>query len=234
MRINGWDISSANGKQWAVIHNAGYTIKSNSVWNEGAPAPLLFDSYCGLKTKQITIKVTGSTREAALTNCSKIAGALTGVVDIEFDNYSHRFRGNVTSITHSEFDKRKLSHRLVIKVDGFEYGGTVSADVSGSTAFSLNCNGTMATPAILDITATQNIVTSVLITGFGKQSIELKKMMAGDHVIINGETGIITKNGLPNSDVVVWSRPVLKPGVTNITVGSNSFTFIVKHSPRYM
>lgn len=234
MKINGWNISAAGGKQWAVKHNAGYTIKNNSSWEAGAAAPLLLDGYVGNKKKVITIKVTGASREAALINCSTIAGKCIGVVDIEFDNYSKKFKGNVTGITHSEFDSKKKSHRLEITVEGYEYGTAVSTSNNNKTSFSINCAGTMNTPAILELTSSQNIVTTVTITGFGNSSILLKKVLSGDKIIINGETGIVTKNGSPNSDVEVWALPVLKPGSNSITIGSSAFTFKVTHSPRYM
>ena len=69
MKINGWDISGAQAKQWNVI--PGFSnIENESEWQRGSPLPFFVNGSIGWKTIQITFLVYGSGRNEILQNCS--------------------------------------------------------------------------------------------------------------------------------------------------------------------
>ena len=56
MKINGWDISGAQAKQWNVI--PGFSnIENESEWQRGSPLPFFVNGSIGWKTIQITFLV---------------------------------------------------------------------------------------------------------------------------------------------------------------------------------
>ena len=63
MKINGWDISGAQAKQWNVI--PGFSnIENESEWQRGSPLPFFVNGSIGWKTIQITFLVYRSCKTA--------------------------------------------------------------------------------------------------------------------------------------------------------------------------
>lgn len=53
MKINGWDISEVQAKQWNV--NPGFSdVENESEWQRGSPLPFFAGNFVGFKTVQIT------------------------------------------------------------------------------------------------------------------------------------------------------------------------------------
>mgnify|MGYP000724344964 FL=1 len=69
MKINGWDISGAQARQWNVTPDFS-SIENESEWQRGSPLPFFVNGSIGFKTIQITFLVYGADRNEILQNCS--------------------------------------------------------------------------------------------------------------------------------------------------------------------
>ena len=92
MKINGWDISGAQARQWNVT--PGFSnIENESEWQRGSPLPFFTTGSIGFKTLQITFLVYGSGRNKILQNCSTLLSKMMSEsVILELDKFEHKLR----------------------------------------------------------------------------------------------------------------------------------------------
>ena len=103
----------------------------------------------------------------------------------------------------------------------------------------LTNTGTLLTPAVVKITPVINL-TDITLTGLTRntitgeeKNITVKNLTNGKAVIIDGETGLITENGVNKySDVDLWDLPSLIPGANKITANKD-INITVQYKPRY-
>lgn len=251
MKINGWDISGAQARQWNVIPGFS-SIENESEWQRGSPLPFLSKNYTGFKTIQIVLLVYGSDRKQILQNCSTLLAKMSESDIFEFDGFTHKFCGVMTkhSITENPLGRRRVTankvSKLIVEISCYEYaeqpdGSPFSESASGMMETTVTNAGNIWTPCIVEITPKVGIA-NLTITGINQNpdtgerlQVVLRKLNVGKKVVLDGETGLITENGVNKSaDVDIWSLPALMPGANRITLDSTWTDITVKYRPRFM
>lgn len=98
----------------------------------------------------------------------------------------------------------------------------------------INVTGNIETPALIEIIPSISLV-DLTLTGFDEDPIKIKNLVAGKKIIINGEDGIVTVDGVNKyADTEMWNFPSLKPGANIITVDKSSVDITIKYKPRYI
>lgn len=66
-------------------------------------------------------------------------------------------------------------------------------------------------------------------------TIEIRNITPGKTIVINGETGLITEEGIVKiDDVDIWALPTIQPGENQITTNNNWLSIVVRYEPRFM
>ena len=241
MQINGIDISRWHARQWAVsIGN--HAITNNSEWNRGSPDPFLIGGTVGFKTIKLTLLIKDSTREVMTLDRSNIVAALLEPVDITLDGFAHKFRvvlSKDASFEESVNYRQDRWHKLTLELQCDEYGPKLSG--SGTTTVSIVNPGNLNTPAVLELLPSISTI-PVTIRGICRDPltgeddpITVRNLTTDKKVIIDGETGLITQEGVQKAgDVDFWELPVLAPGENTITCDNTNITMTIKFKPRYM
>lgn len=241
MRIDGWDISNADARQWNVTPGF-HSVKNESEWSRGSPEPVLMDCEIGFKpiTIGLLVKKEGG-RQKILARCSDILSRLLRPVELELDGFEHNFYGVLTKHSHAEKVKERW-HVLTLTFDVYEHAKTEFVQTfSGSMNISIVNDGNIITPATIEVTP-QIGAASIKMTGICRDKytgedlpVEIRNLIAGESVILNGVDGIMTQAGaLKAGDVDIWGVPSLIPGANKITVNNNRMDIKVKFYPRYM
>lgn len=228
MKINNWNITNAQAKQWNVT-KGHHQINSPSEWDAGALLPVLVKNRIGFQTWTIVLLVYGSSREDIQNNTSLILSKMLGPVDIELDGFTRKFYGILTNHAVEESSKKRF-HQLTLTLEGYEYSAQVTA--SGSSSIAVTNPGTLDSPCILTIAPTQ-AAGSITISGFAGGSVKVTDVTSGKNIVINGETGVITEDGVLK-DYNIWKLPAIKPGSSTLNVSSSFATITVAFKPRYM
>lgn len=252
MKINGWDISGAQTKQWNVT--TGFSnIENESEWKRGSPLPFFMTGSIGFKTLQITFLVYGSGRNEILQNCSTlISKMMSESVILELDEFDHKFCGYLVKHDFAENPLGRLRvtsnrlSKLTVEFSCYEYseqpdGSPFSESASGMLETVVTNAGNIWTPCIVEITPKVG-TEKLTVTGINynpdtgeKLQVVIRNLTTNKTVILDGETGKITEAGANKSaDVDIWSLPVLAPGTNRITLDSTWMDIKVKYRPRFM
>ena len=251
MKINGWDISGAQAKQWNVI--PGFSnIENESEWQRGSPLPFFVNGSIGWKTIQITFLVYGSGRNEILQNCSTLLSKMSESVILELDKFDHKFCGFLSKhdFTENPLGRLKVTSNRLSKltVDFFCYefaeqpdGSPFSESASGMLETVVTNPGNIRTPCMVEITPKVGIGQLTIAginrnpdTGENLQAV-IRNLTTNSVVILDGESGKITEDGANKAaDVDIWSLPALLPGTNQITLDSTWVDLTVKYRPRFM
>ena len=229
MTINGWEISEAGAKQASVVW--GYSgITPKSVWTPGSPIPVLLAPQPGFKPLQVILAVEGNGRDAIRNNISLILSKLMTEVEIVLDRIEHTFHGTLKSYTAEE-SSRKRWHKLTLNLEGYETGTEVT--VSGTGSVTMLNPGTAETPLVITLTPTAGIsAVTVSIPGAG-WTASFANLGSGTPVEINGETGLITENGVLK-EAEITKLPAIMPGTSVLGCSSQMVNMSVTFRPRYL
>lgn len=244
MKINGWDISNANAKQWNVTLGH-HSVSNNSEWVRGSPVPAIFGNELGFKSLKIVFLVFGENREDILNNRSILLSHLIEPAELSLDGFLHKFYGVLTKITPEETVMRRW-HKLTLEFNCYEYatqadGTPFSVSASGAQTITVSNQGNILTPAILEITP-QIGTSAIRLSGICREPetgndlpVTVRELTTGNTVILDGESGLITQNGeIKSADVDIWALPTLLPGSNTITVDSDRMDLTIKFRPRFM
>lgn len=238
MLINGWDIADARGKQWNVVIGH-HSVSSNSEWTKGSPVPVMLKNEIGFKTAEITMLVYGDNRDDILNNRSIILSHLLSPVDLELDGFSHKFCGIMTKCEPEETVMNRW-HRLTLSFNCFEYADEIVSSFSGSTTITMENPGDILTPLVIEIVPQIGAATMTM-TGICRDAgtgedlpVTIKNLVTGEKVILDGETGLFTKNGALTGNIEIWQVPTLLPGENKITIDNNRMDLKLSFCPRFM
>lgn len=239
MLIGTWDISKANAKQRSV--KIGHsTIKNSSEWPRGHPVPIMGSNDIGFKPLTVTMWVYGNDREDIINNRSSILSHFLEPVELTLDGFKHKFYGILAKATTEETVMDRW-HRLTLELNCFEFEEHDPVTFSGSTTILLSNKGNIFTPVIIEIIP-QIGAASITLSGICRDydtgedlPVTIRNLETGKKVIIDGETGLITRDGkLMAEDIDIWSLPALLPGENKITVNNNRVDITVKFRLRFM
>lgn len=212
MTINGINVNSFGAYQFKVT--IGHSdIKDSSEWEPHAALPYLAATGISLKTLDITLNLKGTSREEIIRKRSDLLALCTDIADIKLDGFTHRFRGVMAGHKETEVTKWRW-HQIDITLSCYEYGEDITETGTGS--LTIQNPGNMKSPAVIVITPSIN--GTIYLAGLLDDEIEIKNVSAGDTIIINGKTGMITDNDTVKAgDVDLWDLPAAGPGETLLT-----------------
>lgn len=149
MRINGWDISEAKGRQARFI-NGHHAITNGSVWNAGSNRPIFQRGQMGFKTFTLELWVKGNGYQEIVENRGEILSRLLGEVTLEPDWTTHKFQAALKKYSMEESSKQRF-HVLTLEFDGYEYIESEPFTIEVSTTFAIINTGTAPTPVTLEL-----------------------------------------------------------------------------------
>lgn len=249
MKINGWDIVEvgARVKQWNIVPGF-HSISNDSEWIRGSPAPVLLKNKLGFKNLKVTILVRADrNRQAILGQCSEILAHLLEPVELELDDFEHRFYGVLAKHSLEEnplgipWLKYNRASMLTLEFNCYEYSEEEAKIGSGTSEIAINNPGNILTPAIIEVTP-QIGAASIVLTGICRNHdtgedlpVTIKNLETGKTVVLDGENGLFTQDGeLKAGDIEIWDVPTLLPGENKITVNNNRMDIVVRYRPRFM
>lgn len=240
MKINGWDISEADARQWNVTPDF-CSINNDSEWTSGSLTPEITKNKIGFKLLKIVLLIKTGNRQKNLERCSKILSYLLDPVELELDGFEHKFYGILKKSTHTETVMNRW-HTLTLEFECYEYGDEISFNFDGTheKTMTINNPGNILTPAKISVLPTVG-VSALTIKGISRNIVTdeaydiVIRDTGTDEIILDGETGLITQNGeLKAGDVEIWELPSLKPGENVIELDCSGMNVTVSFRPRYM
>lgn len=152
------------------------------------------------------------------------------VSTIRFETLDNYYSGSITGTSIG--DKPFGFEVLGVEMDVYEHEQEEVTTFTGLSTETILLLSNSPTPVILELTPTANIAT-LHIEGFG-EAITLSNLTAGTTVVINGEIGKVTENGINKyADYDSWGFPKLIPGENLITLSESTLSVLVRFSPRW-
>ena len=151
-------------------------------------------------------------------------------VEIMLDGLEHTFHGTLKSFSAEE-SSRKRWHKLTLNLEGYETG--VAVTVSGTSSVTLSNPGTAETPIVITLTPAAGISAVTVSIPRAGWTASLTNLGSGTPVVINGETGLITENGVLK-EAALTKLPAIKPGTSVLGCSSQMVGMSVTFKPRYL
>lgn len=185
--------------------------------------------------KKITIKILFEAidRNTAYKNISDFMANFIDEADIKFHNLEHYFHVYLTSssIDDTEFDEWLY---LNLELDGYEYGKEIVEVMDGITEKTIFVKGNASTPCIVEITPKSDL-SEITLKGFGDDPIMVKNLVKGNTVIIDGERGKVTVNGINKFiDTYIWEFPKLVRSKNIIVLSQATVNINIRYKTRYV
>ena len=204
-------------------------IEVPSFWPRNALRPFV-SAVKGYYYKKLdlAIELKGSARDIEV-NKSKLIKALTSA-SVSFRSLDHIYTGVITGAGVG--DQVHGYEALEIEMYVYEHEEPQEVVINRSLARTIYINSNHDTPAVLEILPSVD-VSSVTITGIGR-GIILSNLKAGKLVILDGENGVVTEDGLNKwPEYESWGFPRLAVGANLIELSDATLDITVKFSPRW-
>nr|WP_302593950.1 hypothetical protein [uncultured Acetatifactor sp.] len=233
MKVNGIDIRKYNAKQLTVDLQPP-SFSANTEWLEGAATPHEFETEVQYGTLKLTILFRGSGRSEIVRTVSEMLALMTQRTELALDGYKGRYIGDITS---NSLAKTKQANRyiLTLQFNGYLTDAEVVNTYTGVREARFTTLGTRKAPCIIIVHPTTNLQ-QLTISGFGEYDITIGDLKRDVEVIIDGEKGTVTEDGMNKfGDCDMWEFPVLVNGVENlITFSSNKCDIEIRYSPMWI
>lgn len=233
MKVNDIDIRKFNAKQLTVDMQAA-SFKNNTEWTEGAVTPHQYDTEVQYGTLKLEILFRGSGRSAIIRAVSEFLSLMTQRVNIQLDGYKGIYAGDITS---NSLKKTKQGNRyiLTLQFNGYLMDKQVVNTYKAAVEAKFTALGTRKAPCIIEVLP-QTDIQEFTIRGFGEDDIVLTNLEKGHAVIIDGEKGTITQDGVNKfADCDIWSFPSLVNGKEyDITFSNNKCDITIRYSPMWI
>lgn len=231
-KLNNIDLSTYKAQvSKKIIHPA---IQNNKFeWLKSSLTPVNLSSYSTFKNIEIKILFEGNNLNTINSNIAKFTAIMKDEFDFKFRNLNNNFHCYLVESTVEETDVSTMMY-LNLNVQTYEYSNEVSTEINLiASKMNLTALGNLNTPCILEITPSQAMV-DLIIEGVSDDPIIIKNLPINKKLIINGEDGIITVDGVNKfSDTTIWDFPRLKPGLNEITFSKSYLTGTIKYKARY-
>lgn len=247
MKINGWDISEANAKQWNVIPGS-HSIENESEWVRGSPVPMLLPNTLGFKTMKVTLLIRAEKdRQQILNQCSRILSRFLEPAELILDGFLHSFYGILKKYSFEENPlniwplEANRAAKLTLEFNCYECGEVIEQTFGEGMEHTVQNPGNLPSPVVVTITPLVGAASAVL-TGICKDPntgeelpVTVRELATGKAVILDGEQGLFTQEGKNKAgDLEIWELPMLLPGENKITINNARMDLIVKFRPRFM
>lgn len=230
MQVNGIDISVFAAKQLkADIQPSSINITKE--WLKKSLSPLFLSSDVSYKQINIEILFKGNSRDEILRSISNFTSKLINEVELKIDGYCSNYKATLSSLSTKK-TKSKCFYTVELEFLGFEYGDLITETANRIGTKTINVTGNSETPAIIEITPSTNII-DITVTGAG-DPFTIKNLTASQKVIINGEDGTVTENGVNKfCDFDGWGFPKLSPGANTLNFSQVNCDISIKYKPRW-
>lgn len=234
MIINNKDISLYNATLTAnEFSSSDYSISKE--WLKTAPKPVVVSKQFTYGSGTLEFLIEGASEDIVKENVSNLIADIADSV-INFDG-NFFYKVTLSSTTEEKIFLNSINDlygknvKVVLVVDEL-YKDYVSIELKEN--MNIKLQGNKPTNCIIEITPSQAMV-DLVISGFSKEPITINNLAKDVKIIINGEDGLITANGVNKfGDTDMWEFPYLAPGTNIIKFSKNYFTGIVKYKPRYV
>lgn len=204
-------------------------VEAYSFWPKKALLPFIAQVK-GYYYKRLELELElGGNANQIETNKSRLIKALTSA-SVAFRELDHVFTGVIESTGVGN----QIHGFEVLHVSMLVYPHEDQREVliNGKLEDTIYLDSNHETPVIIELTPAGNLA-SVSLAGFG-EDITLANLTGGKTVILDGEKGLITEDGLNKwQDFESWGFPRLIPGENIITLSSDTLDITVKFKPRW-
>ena len=240
MLVNGTDISVFHSTLLTKdIQTAEVTIFDD--WLRQSLSPL----YLGKQEKFKAIKLEFLIEDTSDYNCLTDIGNLIVQLEkctLKFDDLAFYYNATIANKDHASLiqdgsyiaespDNFAYTQNVELKAQ-YAYLPTVTITLTG-TSQTITVQGNLQTAVIVTLTPTINIASATL-TGFGK-SITISNLHANIPVIIDGEQGLVTENGVNKfGDTDMWGFPTLQPSSNAVSISQSGIAVKIQYKPKFM
>jgi len=231
MKINGIDIRKYDAKQLtADVQPPSF---SNSYeWMTGAALPTEFETDVRMGHLKLSIYFKGKDRNDIVRTASEFMSNFTKACKLDLDGYKGTYIGFITS---NDYEKKNVKQRYIVNLefDGFFMDDDLSITFDGKTSASFYKVGTRDAPCIIEVYA-KSALTNYTIAGLGDDII-IESLAAGETVVIDAKTGLVTIDGANAFDKVnIWTFPVLKAGETALKFSDTKARVTIRYTPMWI
>lgn len=152
---------------------------------------------------------------------------------LKFNDSSYYYFISLTNSSNDKIIFNTYTLHLEFKTS-YKYKDYVTETMNLTTAKTITVQGNTETPAIVEITPTIDLIDLVL-NGFGEDGITINNLTANKKVVIDGEAGLITVDGVNKyGDADMWDFPILQPSTNTITCSRSTANITIKYKPRWI
>lgn len=180
------------------------------------------------KRLDLEIELAGTPSQIEI-NKSRLIQALTSA-SVSFRKLDHVYTGVIagTGVGAQVPGYEVIEAEMLV----YQHETSQNVEINRSLEGIIYLDSNHETPAVIEILPSANVA-SVTITGLGRDII-LSNLTAGKLVILDGENGIVTEDGLNKwPDYDSWGFPRLAPGENIIDLSDATLDITVRFSPRW-
>lgn len=232
MKINGTDIRKYDAKQLSVDVQPP-SFSNDYEWLTGAALPTVFETEVQMGHLKLSIYFKGKDRNNIIRAASEFMMNFTKACKLELDGYKGAYIGFITS---NDYEKKNVKERYIVNLefDGFFVDDDLSIVFDGKTSASFYKVGTRDAPCVVEVYA-KSTLTNYKIKGLGNDDIIIESLAAGNTVVIDAKTGLVTIDGVNAFDKVnMWTFPVLKTGETALTFSDTKARVTIRYTPMWI
>lgn len=232
MKVNSIDARKYDAKQLNVVVMPP-SISVNYELMTGAKLPAEFITDIPMGHLKLTMYFRGKDRNSINRNMSSFMANFTKSCDLELNGYKGKFRGYMTNDDYGDTVSKKRK-KLNLEFDGFFYDDELEIVFDGVESGELVTIGSRTSPCIVEVYA-KNALANYTIAGFGSDNIVIEKLAAGKTVIIDGEKGLVTMDGVNAFSVVnLWEFPSLNIGDARLTFSDRNAKITIRYMPMWL
>ena len=180
------------------------------------------------KRLDLEIELSGTPTQIEI-NKSRLIQALTSA-SVSFKKLGHIYTGVIAGAGIGD----QVNGYEVVEVEMlvYQHENPQEVEINRTLEGIIHLHSNHETPAAIEILPSANVA-SLTITGLGRDII-LSNLTAGKLVIIDGENGLVTEDGLNKwPDYDSWGFPRLTPGENIIQLSDTTLDITVRYSPRW-
>lgn len=229
--MNGIDERKYNAKQ-LTAEVLPPSLAVNYEMITGAIVPVEFDTDVKLGKLKLCMYFRDKDRNSLIRKMSAFLGNFTKSSVLEVDGYKGKFRAYTASSDYEKM-KTKTRYQLNIVLDGYFFDDELNLEYDGITETTIDRQGSRPAPAIIEVYAKKKL-TGYAISGF-EDDIIIEQLGAGETIIIDGEEGRITKNGVDAfGSVDLWRFPAITQATTQLKFSSADAVVRIKYKPMWI